>query len=189
MADKRGRRRPGATGGGKGTNQYQIQGSSVATAERTAIENAQRFAHAGAATPSVDGSSSGALFGPGDVIHSYSRAQALADGELVDVSALAREYGFQFPVALTRAAHGTAVSWDEAHGGHQDETGRAWDVLTMTRWAISRAEKGQGTVRFSVTRLPNVAGAEELEDVDLVAVCGPGDRMEPVITIMLPGED
>jgi hypothetical protein len=37
------------------------------------------------------------------VISSYTRAQAIADGELVDVSTIAREAGFRFPTAITRA--------------------------------------------------------------------------------------
>jgi hypothetical protein len=41
------------------------------------------------------------LFGP--VIHAYSRAEALEDGVLVDVTSTAREAGFRIPVALTRA--------------------------------------------------------------------------------------
>jgi type I site-specific restriction endonuclease len=40
----------------------------------------------------------------GEPIHSYTRADAFADGYLVDVTDTAREAGFRFPVALTRAA-------------------------------------------------------------------------------------
>lgn len=39
----------------------------------------------------------------GELIYSYTRAQALADGELVDVSQTAIEAGFRVPVAITRA--------------------------------------------------------------------------------------
>jgi hypothetical protein len=35
-------------------------------------------------------------------IHSYSRAQAIEDGVLSDVSSAAREVGIRYPVALTR---------------------------------------------------------------------------------------
>src|SRR6185437_8267129 len=38
----------------------------------------------------------------GEVIYSYTRAQAIADGVLVDVSETAKEAGFKYPVALTR---------------------------------------------------------------------------------------
>jgi hypothetical protein len=44
------------------------------------------------------------MFDERDLIHSYSRAQAIADGVLIDVSATAREAGIRCPVALTRAA-------------------------------------------------------------------------------------
>ncbi len=41
-----------------------------------------------------------APFGP--AISAYSRAQAIEDGILVDVSDTAREAGFNIPVAITR---------------------------------------------------------------------------------------
>ena len=37
------------------------------------------------------------------VVHRYTRAQAIADGSLVDVSDTAREAGLRLPTALTRA--------------------------------------------------------------------------------------
>jgi hypothetical protein len=43
------------------------------------------------------------MFDGSDLIHSYSRAQAIAAGVLVDVTPTAHEVGFRFPVALTRA--------------------------------------------------------------------------------------
>jgi uncharacterized protein DUF6573 len=45
-----------------------------------------------------------------DLIHSYSRADALRDGILIDVSATACEAGIRWPVALTCAAWGRCVS-------------------------------------------------------------------------------
>ena len=38
-----------------------------------------------------------------DLVHRYTRADALRDGVLIDVSAVAREAGIRYPVALTRA--------------------------------------------------------------------------------------
>jgi type I site-specific restriction endonuclease len=38
----------------------------------------------------------------GEVIYSYTRAQAVADGVQVDVSKVAAEAGIRFPVFLTR---------------------------------------------------------------------------------------
>ena len=41
------------------------------------------------------------LFTAENVIHVYTRAQAIADGVLIDATELAREAGFRFPVALS----------------------------------------------------------------------------------------
>lgn len=41
-----------------------------------------------------------------EVISVYTRAQALEDGVLVDLSYLAREAGFRWPLAVTRAVWG-----------------------------------------------------------------------------------
>ena len=43
------------------------------------------------------------VFSESDVIFSYTRSQAIEDGVLVDLSEWARETGFRFPVACTRA--------------------------------------------------------------------------------------
>ena len=75
----------------------------------------------------------------GEVISTYSRAQALEDGVLVDAGAMAREVGFRFHVALTEAAWSDCVAWTDADSEaqvHQDQTGRLFDVLFMARHAI-----------------------------------------------------
>ncbi len=43
------------------------------------------------------------MFDKADLIHRYSRADAIRDRVLIDVSAIAREAGIRYPVALTRA--------------------------------------------------------------------------------------
>jgi hypothetical protein len=43
------------------------------------------------------------------LIAAYTREQAIEDGTLVDVSKLAKEAGFRFPVAMTAAAWLAAV--------------------------------------------------------------------------------
>ena len=52
------------------------------------------------------------VFGP--VVASYSRAQAIEDGVLIDVTAMAREAGFKWPVALTHTAWCDCVAWTAA---------------------------------------------------------------------------
>ena len=46
----------------------------------------------------------------GEVISAYTRAQAIEDGILVDVSETAREAGIRYPVALTRAVWESCVT-------------------------------------------------------------------------------
>ena len=127
------------------------------------------------------------MFKPEDYIHVYSRAQAVADGVLVDVSVTAREAGIRFPVALTRAAWERCVAVPTGVVC-QDEAGRLWDVLTMLRFAAGGADGGASEVRFGVhVRNDNRDRTPPL--VRLKAVCGPGDDGEPVVTVMLPDED
>jgi len=119
------------------------------------------------------------VFGP--VISSYSRAQAIDDGFLVDVSEPARECGFTYPVALTRPAWERAVALKRNYKGVQDEAGRLWDVLWMLYVAIKRRREQGDELLYRV----KISG----RFVTLKSVCGPGDDAEPVITIMLPDED
>lgn len=125
------------------------------------------------------------------IISSYSRTQAIEDGVLVDVSETAKEAGFRFPVAITQAAWEDCVSWSEEDNTRQccqDESGRLWDVLTMLFYAI-RSGNGGSNILFELIRIPRGGRAIKGQEMTLKAVCGPGDDMEPVITIMLPNED
>lgn len=122
----------------------------------------------------------------GEVIHTYTRAQAIDDGTLVDVSEMAREAGFKFPVAMTVTAWADLVAWNDSNAAYQDEAGRLWDVLTMMRYF---AKQGGSTVQCEVLRVPNTARALNPKMAKFVMNCGPGDNVEPVITVMLQGED
>lgn len=122
-------------------------------------------------------------FTESDVIWSYSRAEAVADGVLIDVSELAREAGFRYPVALTSAAWHDCVavaSTDHVH----DETGRLWDVLNVLRYVV-KMNPDRSEIRFCV----DVADENEhVTRVWLKCQCGFGDDPEPVLTVMLPEE-
>ncbi len=120
-----------------------------------------------------------------EIIHCYSRAMAIEDGELFDVSKLGKEAGIVFPVALTRAVWAGCVEVPAGVTG-QDETGRLWDLISMLSAAIRQAAAGTSTVRFAVLMKNKEHRAPE--PVDLVAVCGPGDDPRPVITVMFPDE-
>ena len=126
------------------------------------------------------------MFTEKDLISSYTRSQAIADGELIDVSATAKEAGFKFPVAITRNLFFSQIEpSDKAKSYGQDLQGRLWDVLSMLRFAIRRDTDGGGHITYKVI-FQNGPGSKWQDTVTLWAICGPGDDAEPVITIMLP---
>jgi hypothetical protein len=127
------------------------------------------------------------MFEEFDLIHRYTRADAIRDGVLIDVSAMAREAGIRWPVALTAAVWAQCVAVPPGIIC-QDEAGRLWDVLTMLRFAIHGSKGGTSEVRFGVhVRNDNRDRTPPL--VRLKALCGPGDDGEPVVTLMKPEED
>lgn len=117
----------------------------------------------------------------GEVISCYTRAQAIEDGVLVDMTATAREAGITFPVALTRTVFESFVALKKGYRGVQDERGRLWDVLSMFRFAVKLRRQDGDRILYRL----KVSGRL----VTLKAMIGPGDTPEPVITIMLPEED
>jgi hypothetical protein len=127
------------------------------------------------------------------IIFAYTRAQAIADGVLVDLTATAEwmEAGFTYPVACTHTVWEKYIEWnaeDNQRQTYQDQTGRLWDVLYMLRVAIRRSAGGDQLL-FTLHVVPRDARGRSAKRVELKAVCGPGDQAEPVITIMLPNED
>jgi len=136
------------------------------------------------------------IFGP--VIHAYTRAEAIADGVLLDVSDVAKEAGIQFPTAITAAVHARYVQVPDKLKGLQDEAGRLWDVLHMFRYAVrsGRLNGDHGTFDLIVA-MPEHAHWQPNEKryghqqrlVTLKAVCGPNDDGSPCMTILLPRED
>ena len=121
-----------------------------------------------------------------EIIHAYTRAQALEDGVLIDLTDLAREAGFRFPVAVTQGVWAVLNPTKELKSAGQDMTGRAWDMLTILRHAIRSASRTD-EVRFAPLFIREPG--EKAVPVELWSKCGPGDDAEPVITIMLKGED
>jgi hypothetical protein len=118
---------------------------------------------------------------PDVVIVRYTRAQAIEDGVLVDVSEWAspREMmgGFRIPVAMTAAVW----AYVQAPKDSPESTrGRAHDVLWMASLA-ARRHTDHDRANFTV----EIGG----EIIALWIHVGPGDDAEPVATIMLEGED
>ena len=118
-------------------------------------------------------------FGP--VIFSYTRKQAIEDGVLVDVTALAREEGFRLHTAMTATLFGEAI---RLPAGAKPPEGVKVNDDTAIRWLLKR-------LRLEIARLPE--GEDRVHftmgEIDLWAIVGPGDEGEPVLTVMLEGED
>jgi len=123
----------------------------------------------------------------GEVIYSYTRAQAVEDGVQVNVSEVAKESGIRFPVFVTRAVFDSFVAVPEGVTA-QDEAGRLWDILWMLRFGMRKVQPGQDRLPFQLYVRNDNRGARL---VKLVAVCGPLDidDAQPSITLMLPDED
>ncbi|EQD44239.1 hypothetical protein B1B_13596 [mine drainage metagenome] len=113
-----------------------------------------------------------------DLIYSYTRSQAIADGVLVDLSERGRTCGIKYPTACTSTVWALIEATPETDRDMREvaEAVRISAVLSAMLEAI-RAARGTDRVVF------RALGAE------LWAQCGPGDDGEPVITIMLEGED
>ncbi len=133
-----------------------------------------------------DGEQSDAITPSGNgLIYAYTRATALADGVLKDVTKTSQEAGIKYATVLTAAAWATCVTvppdvtWN-------DEAGRLWDVVTVLRFAMQTARNAD-RVDFQVSVQTSALAHET---VNLYAVCHPDDDgRTPVITVMLRGED
>ncbi len=125
------------------------------------------------------------MFAEDDLIYSYTRAQAIKDGVLIDVSEMARGAGFKWPVAVTQAVWATIENIPPKLQGLQDIQGRLWDVLWMLKVGSRR---GGREIRYKLIMDRNENG-RRIRYLTLKALSGPGDNHEPVITVMMPHED
>ena len=124
-------------------------------------------------------------FGP--VIYAYTRKQAVADGVQVDVTKTAQEAGIKFPMFLTRAVWEAYVTVPPDVTG-QDEAGRLWDIVWMTRFGIIRSRPGVDRIPVAMyVRNDNTRA----KLVKLIATCSALDidDPQPAITVMMPDED
>ena len=138
----------------------------------------------------------------GDVIHAYTRKQAIEDGVQIELTKwhgdTVREAGIKFRLFATSEVYLNCVCPIEGEGFKlapcQDAEGRLWDVLTMLVYGI-RHSPVSARVAFSVLVVPNVKDDGRTRNprakrVDLLATVGPVDIDEPApaITVMYPGQ-
>lgn len=121
-----------------------------------------------------------------NVVYSYSRAQAIADGVLIDVTEAARAVGFEVNTVVTdHLFTGYVVPCAGLEGEGQSQGGRLHDLLMLAMFA-AQTSKGTDRVTFKIDFLMN---PNRKETVAVIAHIGPGDNGEPVLTLMLPGDD
>jgi hypothetical protein len=120
------------------------------------------------------------------IIFSYTRAQAIADGVLIDVTAQAGEVGFKVHTVVTDHLYNMyVVPPARLEGEGQSVEGRLHDLLFRTLLA-ARAIRDSDRAEFDVLFL---MAPGRWDTAHVVAVIGPGDQGEPVMTIMLPEDD
>lgn len=124
-------------------------------------------------------------FGP--VVYAYTRKQAIADGQQIDVTLTAQKCGIRYPMFITRAVFDNLVAVPEGVTSH-DESLRLFNVVWGTRMAILRNRRGLERIRV-VLHVHN--GQRRAKRVQLVAVCSSFDIDDPrpAITLLMEHED
>lgn len=122
-----------------------------------------------------------------EIISSYSRAQAIEDGVLVDLSAIApavcRESGYKFPIACTAAVWAIVDKAVKNKRAYNDLNGVLWDILWMSK--ACKRQIDSTTSLFQVL----INGAGRQKKFTFKMMIGPGDDSSPVFTILFPEED
>lgn len=122
----------------------------------------------------------------GEVIHRYTRAQAIEDGFLIDLmqdemTEVCRQH-YRHPIACTSAVFDLMTKAVESPRHCNSYAGILHDMLWMSR---SGRKLDASTVLFTVI----IAGAGRQRYHQFRLEIGPGDQGEPVITISRPNED
>jgi hypothetical protein len=111
----------------------------------------------------------------GDVIYAYTRAQAIRDGVLADLTQFhSIQRMWKFHVACT------STVWEIIeHCGH------VHDVACLLISSAAQEEARKKNIRDEMLFKVNLGARLHTFKLHF----GPGDKGEPVLTFMLPGED
>lgn len=118
------------------------------------------------------------------LVNSYPRKNAIETGSLVDISDIAKEIGFTVPIACTSSLFKEVFT--PSHQckllGQKVEN-RVWDMITSLMHTAKDALDPKIILRMEV--------AYEFTTVieEMVAIVGPGDERELVVTIMYKHEN
>ena len=115
----------------------------------------------------------------GEIIFSYTRAQAIEDGVLVDLSQIESiRRHWKFPFACTAAVWEVIDTAVQVDGN--DLEGVLHDITLIAQIGIKLGPKAD------IIRIDLTIGAKREQ---LKLHIGPGDTPEPVITLMMEDED
>jgi hypothetical protein len=133
----------------------------------------------------------------GDLVYSYTRADALRDGVLVALPH-AQGLGFRVSVAITDTAYAACIAWPEADPKLSDILRLREEIVLRAAVMEAKAHRRRpqagsaerpDRIDFIVETVVLREGKADLAQVALYMVIGPGDNAEPVGTILRVGED
>lgn len=116
----------------------------------------------------------------------YTRAEALEDGDLVDVSRMAREAGMPLPTAITRAVYARLTPSEEEAAHGQDFPGRLWDLLNILMYSARRNPNTDTLPFYFLMQEMSKTKRMHQVQVHVIAKLHGGDEGEPVVTIGYP---
>lgn len=120
--------------------------------------------------------------------------ELVENGHLIDVSMMAAEAGLISPTYISKEAWLDCVEWsaeDSKVRADQDQDGRLWDVLAMSKLAFVRAKQRDYIpgVPVIISRVPRDGVSREAQPVKLCAMVGPSDVEDrPAVFIDLASE-
>lgn len=124
------------------------------------------------------------IFTNDDIVFSYSRADALADKQQYDISIIAENVGFKYPVFITDSVN----SIIEEHLQYcNDRDGILWDLLNVLYFTILQYKKQKlpclGPIKFKISIFGK---RNQSKDYSFIAEVGPYDLDDPkpAFTIM-----
>ena len=127
-----------------------------------------------------------------EIISSYSRADAIADGVLIDAmigdfESVSRQH-YKYPVAMTSAVYAIIDQAVKAQKYCNDYAGVWHDILHMAKQGRDIAGGTGKEFEVYIQRF-NAESFHAQNRETFHILCGPGDNAEPVLTVMLPNED
>lgn len=126
----------------------------------------------------------------GDDVFCFSRAKAIQEGELIDVTEAAIKAGFKLPVAVTHAAWSSYIERleeDEHRQTIKEREARLKDLL-LRLYFECRCNPWQSSFLFRLLIIPKGIYSAKPTQIELKAIIGGDENGDAFITVMLPYE-